>query len=144
MKYRRTSIMIISISLFLSGSPSFAQTAEELLPKAIQLEEVKGELEEALEIYQTIVREYPDNRPMAAKAYYHIGMCYEKLGKEEARKAYQQVIQNYQEQKEFVAKAQGRLSILQPGKLAEKPDGIRIRQIRKSPYQDYLGSVSFD
>ncbi len=144
MKRRRTSIMIISISLFLSGSPSFAQTAEELLPKAIQLEEVKGELEEALEIYQTIVREYPDNRPVAAKAYYHIGMCYEKLGKEEARKAYQQVIQNYREQKEVVAKAQGRLSILQPGKLAEKPDGIRIRQIWKTPNQDYLGSVSFD
>ncbi len=43
-----------------------------------------------------------------------------------------------------MAKAQGRLSILQPGKLADKPDGIRIREIRKTPYQDYLGSVSFD
>jgi Tol biopolymer transport system component len=144
MKRRRTPIMIILISLLISGYPSFAQTAKELLPKAIQLEEVKGELEKALEIYQTIVREYPDNRPVAAKAYYHIGMCYEKLGKEEAMKAYQQVIQNYEEQKEVVAKAQGRLSILQPGKLAEKPDGIRIRQIWKTPYQDYLGSVSFD
>ena len=144
MKCRRISIMIFSISLLLGGYPSFAQIAEELLPKAIQLEEVKGELEKALEIYQTIVREYPDNRPVAAKAYYHIGMCYEKLGKEEAMKAYREVIQNYGEQKEIVAKAQGRLSILQPGKLAEKPDGIRIRQIWKSPYQDYLGSVSFD
>ena len=144
MKFRRVSIIILSISMFLGGYSSFAQTAEELLPKAIQLEEVKGELEKALEIYQTIVREYPDNRPVAAKAYYHIGMCYEKLGKEEAMRAYRQVIQNYGEQKEIVAKAQGRLSILQPGKLAEKPDGIRIRQIWKSPYQDYLGTVSSD
>jgi Tol biopolymer transport system component len=144
MNYRGIPLMILSISLLLGSYPSFAQPAEELLPKAIQLEEVKGELEEALEIYQTIVREYPDNRPVAAKAYYHIGMCYEKLGRKEAMKAYQQVIQHYGEQKEVVAKAQGRLSILQPGKLAEKPDGIRIRQIWKSPYQDYLGSVSFD
>ena len=89
MKYRRIPIMIILISLVLGSYQSFAQTAEELLPKAIQLEEVKGELEEALEIYQTIVRDYPDNRPVAAQAYYHIGMCYEKLGKEEAMKAYQ-------------------------------------------------------
>ncbi len=44
MKYRRTPIMIMTISLLLSRYPSFAQTAEELLPKAIQLEEVKGEL----------------------------------------------------------------------------------------------------
>ena len=144
MKCIRIPIMILSISMILGGYSSFAQTAEELLPKAIQLEQVKGELEKALEIYQTIVREYPDNRPVAAKAYYHIGMCYEKLGKEEAKKAYREVIQNYGEQKEVVAKAQGRLSILQPGKLAEKPEGIRIRQIRKSPYQDYLGSVSSD
>jgi Tol biopolymer transport system component len=144
MKCIRILIMILSISLLLGGYSSFAQTAEELLPKAIQLEEVKGELEKALEIYQTIVREYPENRPVAAKAYYHIGMCYEKLGKEEAMKAYREVIQNYGEQKEVVAKAQDRLSILQPSKLAEKPDGIRIRQIWKSPYQDYLGTVSFD
>ena len=43
-----------------------------------------------------------------------------------------------------MAKAQGRLSILQPDKLADKPDGIRIREIWKTPNQDYLGSVSFD
>ena len=144
MNHRITPIMIILISLLLGGYPSFSQTAEELLPKAIQLEEVKGELEKALEIYQTIVSEYPDNRPVAAKAYYHIGMCYEKLGKKDAMKAYKQVIQNYGEQKEVVAKAQGRLSILQPSKLAEKPDGIRIRQIWKKSYLDFLGTVSSD
>ena len=138
MNHRITPIMIILISLLLGGYPSFSQTAEELLPKAIQLEEVKGELEKALEIYQTIVSEYPDNRPVAAKAYYHIGMCYEKLGKKDAMKAYKQVIQNYGEQKEVVAKAQGRLSILQPSKLAEKPDGIRIRQIWKKSYLEFV------
>ena len=50
MNYRRTLIMILSISLLLGGYLSFAQTAEELLPKAIQLEEVKGELEQAIVI----------------------------------------------------------------------------------------------
>ena len=120
------------------------QQAEKLLSKAIYEEEVNGKLDEAIKTYQLIVKQYPENRKVAAKAYYHIGMCYEKLGKEEAMRAYRQVIQNYGEQKEIVAKAQGRLSILQPGKLAEKPDGIRIRQIWKSPYTDYLGSVSFD
>jgi Tol biopolymer transport system component len=144
MNYRGIPTLILSVSLLGFCYPTFTQTAEELLPKAIQLEEVKGELEKALDIYQTIVREYPDNRPVAAQAYYHIGMCYEKLGREEAMKAYQQVIQNYGEQEEVVAKAQGRLSLLKPNKLTDKPDGIRIREIWKTPYQDYLGSVSFD
>lgn len=52
MNYRCILTIILSISLFLGCYRSSAQTAEELLPKAIQLEEVKGELEEAIEIYQ--------------------------------------------------------------------------------------------
>ena len=79
---------------------AIAQTAEELLPKAIQLEEVKGELEQAIEVYQSIVKEFPDNRPVAAKAYFHMGRCYEKLGNQEAQKAYTMVISNYADQEE--------------------------------------------
>ena len=112
MKCRRIPLIIMLISLLFGGFPSFSQTAEELLPKAIQLEEVKGELEKALEIYQTIVREYPDNRPVAAKAQLHIGMCYEKLGKQAAQKAYQKVVESYPEQTEAVNLANEKLSLL--------------------------------
>ena len=138
-------LLLLVVFLFLSSTTTFSQQSSgKLFEKALYTEEVMGELQQAIEVYQTIVKDFPDNRPVAAKAQFHIGLCYEKLGKEEAMKAYQQVIQNYGEQKEVVAKAQGRLSILQPSKLAEKPDGIRIRQIWKSPYQDYLGTVSSD
>lgn len=145
MNCRKTLVTIMAISLILGSYQIFAQTAEDLISKGIQLEEVKGELEKAIEVYQTIVTRFSDNRPIAAKAQFHIGLCYEKLGKQEAKKAYQEVIRNYGEQKDVVAKAQERLSKLElPGRKSEEPEGIRIKQIWKKPYTDSLGSVSSD
>jgi len=42
MNNRKTLTIIMAISMILGSYRSFAQTAEELFPKAIQLEEVKG------------------------------------------------------------------------------------------------------
>ena len=48
MKIGKTLIMITAFGLTFGSYRSLAQTAEELLPKAIQLEEVKGDLDEAI------------------------------------------------------------------------------------------------
>src|SRR4030042_4195111 len=107
MNSRKTLSIIMSISMILGGYQSFAQTAEELFPKAIQLEEVKGELEQAIEIYQTIVTQFSANRPIASKAQLHIGLCYEKLGNQRARHAYENVLRDYGDQAEIVTQARG-------------------------------------
>ena len=88
------------------------QQAGELLSKAVYEEEINGELEKAIEGYQTIVTEFPNNRPVAAKAYFHMGMCYEKLGLQEAQKAYENVVNIYPDQSSEVALAKERLSRL--------------------------------
>ena len=101
--------------MILGSYRSFAQTAEELFPKAIQLEEVKGELEKAIEVYQTIVTQFSTNRPIASKALLHIGLCYEKLGDaqaREARKAYERIVRDYADQTGIVAQARMKLSAL--------------------------------
>ncbi len=97
--------ILIPIILVMVGHNSFAQTAEELMPLAIQLEEVNGELDKAIEVYQVIIEKYPDNKPIAAKAYFHMGMCYEKLGKQEAEKAYTTLIRDYSKQEDMVSAA---------------------------------------
>jgi len=136
--------MTVLLSLILGCNQLFSQTAEELLPKAIQLEEVKGELEQAIEVYQSIVKEYPDNRPIAAKAYFHMGICYEKLGKHDAQKAYNMVLSNYADQEEMVKEASARLAAL------EKPEGpavkksLAVRQVWSGPGVDAFGSPSPD
>ena len=89
MNNRKTLTIIMAISMILGSYQSVAQTAEELFPKAMQLEEVKGELEKAIEVYQTIITQFSADRQIASKAQLHIGLCYEKLGNKEARKAYE-------------------------------------------------------
>jgi Tol biopolymer transport system component len=138
-------LLTASCLLFVFGSVPSQESAEEVFEKAVYYEDVQGDLQKAIELYEQILKQFQENRQIAANAQLHIGLCYEKLGLREATSAYQNVIQNYGEQKEAVAKAQERLSKLErPGRKSEEPEGIRIRQIWKKPYLDSLGSVSSD
>ena len=112
MKKTKTLTLIVVLSLIMVSYNSFAQTAEELLPKAIQLEEVKGELYEAIKTYQLILDQHPDNREVCAEALLHLGMCYEKLGLDQARQTYREVISKYPEQADKTAMARDRISRL--------------------------------
>jgi len=112
MKRRKTLTMIMALGLILGSYTSFAQKAEELLPKAIQLEEVKGDLDNAIKTYQLILNKFPDNREVSAEALLHLGMCYEKLGLNQARQTYRDVITKYSEQADKVAMARDRISRL--------------------------------
>jgi Tol biopolymer transport system component len=121
------------------------QQAKKLLSEAVYQEEVNGDLDDAIKTYQTIINSYPGERKAVAEAYYHMGMCYEKLGQQDAMKAYQEIIRNYGEQKDIVSKARERLSKLeQPITKTEESEGIRIKQIWKESLLDDLGTVSYD
>jgi Tol biopolymer transport system component len=138
-------LLTASCLLLVFGNSTPQEAAAEQFEKALYYEDVQGDLQQAIELYEQILKQFPENREIAAKAQLHIGLCYEKLGLREATSAYQNVIQNYGEQKEAVAQAQERLSKLtQPERKPDKPEGIRIRQIWKKPYTDSLGTVSSD
>ncbi len=144
----RSNRFLICVCIMMMGffSLGFSQQgAEQLFQAGIYQEDVGGDLEKAIEIYERIIKEFSDNREVAAKAQLQIGLCYEKLGLEGALKAYEEVISNYGEQKKVVAMAKIRLSKLEQLNVKTKePEGIRIKQIWKKPYQDYLGTVSSD
>ena len=125
---------------------SAQQTAGELFEKALYLEEAQGDLQKAIELYQRILKQYPDNREVAAKAQLHLGLCYEKLGLEEAQKAFQKVIDNYPEQTEAVKMAREKLSILLRAQAAlEKGDKeFKIKQVWTGKGVDGSGEISFD
>ena len=147
MKSRKTLTMIMSIGLILGSNHSFAQTAEELLPKAIQFEEVKGELEQAIKMYQTIVTRFPENIPVAAKAYLHMGICYEKLGMQEAQKAFEAVIAKYPTQVDAVRTAREKLDRLNQARSAVQQQGApgsTIRSIWAWNDLTVMGSISPD
>jgi Tol biopolymer transport system component len=96
--------------LFLGLYPQ--ESAKELFERAVYLEETKGDLVQAIEVYNKILGEFAENQPLAAKALYRIGLCQEKLGSQEAQKAYRRLIEQYPGQKEEVALARARLAEL--------------------------------
>jgi len=95
---------------------------EKKLNAAIYQEEVNGDLEEAMRLYDEIVNEFPDSRSVVAEALYRNGIANEKLGNLKARQYYESVIQNYSDQSEMVRLARIRLNrILKK----EKPDDVQ-------------------
>jgi len=64
---------------------------EKKLNAAIYQEEVNGDLEEAMRLYDEIVNEFPDSRSVVAEALYRNGIANEKLGNLKARQYYESV-----------------------------------------------------
>ena len=128
MNKKKNLIMVILLLAgvsFLFSSLIQQETAKELFERALYLEETKGDLEKAIEVYKQVIKKFPDERATAAKAQLHIGLCYEKLGYAEAVKAYELVLQKYADQPEQVAVARNQLAALR----AEKPGGLTVTKI---------------
>jgi Tol biopolymer transport system component len=143
MKQKLFVFIVFILILAFASSASIQQSAEQLYQSGIYKEEVEGQLEKAIEIYQTIVKQFPGNREIAAKAQLHIGLCYEKLGLEEAQKAFQRVLDNFPDQADTVKVAKEKLStLLNAKKVVEKGDEeFRIRKVMSL---SILGSPSPD
>ena len=112
MKTRIIIGLLTTFFLFTGIKTSLSQTAEQLYQKGLMQEEGEGNLQEAINIYNSIVENQNADKSLQAKALLHVGLCYEKLGKEEATKAYQQLVNNFPSQKNEVAIAKERLSRL--------------------------------
>src|SRR4030065_43449 len=129
------------LALALSGAGQ--QSAEQLYKSGLYEEEVGGDLQKAIGIYQDLLKRFPDSRGIAAKAQLHIGLCHEKLGAKEAEKAFQKVIDNYPEQSEAVREARDKLSLLLKSRALMKTGDAEfsLRQIWSGPGTDNTGRV---
>ncbi len=76
------------------------------------VENGEGDLLEAISIYEKVIADESAENSVKAKAQLHIGLCYEKMGKEEAIKAYELVLENYKNYADEVQVASSRLSEL--------------------------------
>jgi tetratricopeptide (TPR) repeat protein len=88
-----------------------AQNGNDLFQQGLAKERADGDLQGAIKIYDRIVREFPSNRPIVAKALVQLGICYEKLGQDKAREYFQQVIAKYSDQTDMVVQAKTRLNV---------------------------------
>lgn len=142
-------IILLVTSVVLISGGDIQQSAEQLYQSGIYKEEVEGELEGAVKYYQQIIEQFPQNREIAAKAQYRLGICYEKLGLKQAQEAFQKVVDNYSDQAETVNLAREKLLRLgRDQAFVEKGDtGLKVRQLLSGPellYDGWLGAVSPD
>lgn len=132
-------LLVMGVSLLFSGLVK-QESAKELLERAVYLQETRGDLEGAIEVFKNIIKDFPKEREIAAKAQLQIGMCLQKLGLEDAQKAFQVVVDKYPDQTETVKSALEKLSLLMKAQSvvnnAEKE--FSLREVWAGP-----GAISF-
>lgn len=137
--------VLISLLITLSLVTNAFQNGYDLFQKALAKERGEGNLEEAISLYQKVVKEASD-KSLAAKAQLRIGICYEKLGRKEAQKAFQKVIDNYPSQTDTVKVAKEKLSILMKAQTVIKKGDkeFKISRVWAGTDLDVLGEISPD
>jgi Tol biopolymer transport system component len=129
MNHKKVLFLVVFIAILLAAIEG--QTSPEykiLFEKAKFTMETKGDLNGAINLFNDIIKKYPNEREYAAKSQLYIGLCYEKLGVKDAQKAYQKVVEVYPEQKQEVAIAKENLNrLLASMDVPQKPTFRKIR-----------------
>ena len=96
-------ILIALTLVALCGSVGSAQkpiSPAAQLGAIIKQAEVDLEFEAAIPRYKKFIAEHGKNAELAAKAHYHLGLAYEKVGSPEARPTFELVAKQFSSQKE--------------------------------------------
>ena len=125
----------LAIALVAAQSRSAADQYQE----ALRLEEVKGDLKGAIELYKKLAQ--GSDRAIAAKALIQMATCYEKLGHPEAHKAYERVVREFKDQAETAATARARLAAIPDGSIGRTD--ISFRRVWNGS-QNQAPAVSYD
>src|SRR6267378_6651998 len=136
---KRILMLATVVLLFALGAgPAFAQSSGyDLFQKALVKERAVGDVEEALRLYQRIVKEFSGNHALAAKAQLRMGLLYDRLGrKADAQRAYQAVVNQYSDQTNEARQARTRIAkttVLAKNNggaaNAKSPNGFAVRQV---------------
>ena len=147
----RAIVGLAGLALLVAVSTAHAQQKpEDLLQSARYAEEVRGDLTAAVRVYQSIVRDFPEHRSVAATALVRLGRAYETLGDAEAQQAaYQRVLSDYSDQAQAAAQARAQLATLQSDNRVARRLGIVTRQVWPDaaggrPGRPDVGSISPD
>jgi len=142
----------IALTLVLTASLASAQqSGYDLFQKALVKERAVGDVEEAIRLYQRVVKEFGSNRALAAKAQFRLGVLYDRLGRTaEAQRAFNAVVTQYADQPDLVRQARARLVVptartpTSPAEKTKLPTTMGFRRVWDSNRVDISGSPSPD
>jgi Tol biopolymer transport system component len=149
----RTIVALAIISLFLFAITVFAQqNTREIFERARMLDESNQNLSEAIKLYGQVVSQSNEQRALAARAQYRIGVLYERMGrKAEAQRAYQIVVKQYGDS-DVAGRARAKLPApiakadrtAKPRSAGSEATTPITRQLWSGPYADTEGTLSPD
>lgn len=132
----RTVAGVATASLLLVMSALAQTSVRDLFEQARLLDDSNQNLREAIRLYTQVVAQAGDQRALAARAQYRVGVLYERLGrKEEGRRAFQAVVDQYPDQTDLARKARSKIDADRRSDRAEPPV---IRQTGPSADGSYL------
>jgi Tol biopolymer transport system component len=138
----------VALAFAVLSAPASAQEPDPavLLERARYEEGVRGDLEAAIRIYQSIVADFPRHRGVAAQALLALGGAYERIGREGAHDAYARIVAEYADQVEEADAARSRLAALTPRAptLPPDPGGLALRRLWTTPVGLSVGALSPD
>ena len=106
--------VVVAVMLAFAAPALRGQTGNDLFQQALSKERAEGRLDDAIKLYERIVKEFSADRPLAAKALLQLGRAYERLDRAEARRAYERLVQEFGDQRSSAAEARIRLAALRP------------------------------
>jgi Tol biopolymer transport system component len=101
-----------------------SRSAADQYQEALRLEEVKGDLNGAIEQYKKLAQS--SDRAIAAKALVQLAGCYEKLGLDGARTAYERVVREFSDQVQSAATARARLVVMPSPRGPQAGQSVRL------------------
>jgi Tol biopolymer transport system component len=111
-------------AVLVSGVRVRAQSGYDLFQKALATERADGNLKDAIQLYEHIVKQFASDRALVARALVRMADCYQRLGDSESKKIWQRIVRDYADQPEPVATAHARL-----GDGGVKGSGMLARQV---------------
>jgi Tol biopolymer transport system component len=122
-----------------------APSGFDLFQRALVIERVEGNLDEAVRLYERILREFPGESELRARVLVELGRCYELKGREvEAVRAYEEVVRNHRDFEAQVEIARRRLAELRKRARPTASAAKLARQVWSGPEVDTEGAPSPD
>ncbi len=131
---RKLYFTILIAALLSLSSSVWGDTVSILLEEGIYAEETKGDLDEAISIYQRIIDENYGNMVGIAKAYFRLGSCYLKRGDEKrAIEMFKELLTRFSEHEEIALETRNQLANLNA--LDEESQGDQPLKIGPAPWE---------
>jgi Tol biopolymer transport system component len=137
----RAHLIIVALFAVAAVTAGQAQSGHDLFQKALAVERADGNLRGAIQLYDRVVRDFPHDRALAARALVRMAECYEKLGDARAQSIYRTLVDEYPDQRDAVTTARTRLDAI----AAPRSPATAARKLWGSQdVESFFGNVSAD